>query len=753
MGLGQQSRYCFIALGLLCLGCATQGTIDDQPSIVDSLPISDAVQAQDWNRVLHLTKDKKDRLFQLVRLRALYEKEEYQALLSAPKIEDRRYGPYDRMLRIFSAYESKRYESVFDFEIPAALPSPLKERLLMIQGASYRELKQMEKARATYKAFLKRYRGSPLQTDVMLGLADVETTLGNKEEALKLYETVYRLHPTDDNEDLARQRLVENDQLDALDADTHLTRIRLLQRATLFRKAERELESLRKKNPQHEARLELAYGKLIFAQKKYKLSEQLSRKALSQIKGDSELKIDWQELLSLSLSRQGEGEKSLKEYENLLKMNVSSSLKEIIFLRMGAIHLDEDRFEKAADTFKDLRKQFPNGRFKESAHWFEAWSRIRLLRSPGNHSNSQNKEADELLTTLPKLPEGKNFGPQAYYWRAHLASDRSDHEAHKNLTHEIREKWNISFYHLISQKNPFFYLHATKLQNIKGGPYKVSSDVAEFQKELSWQRLEAFRKVWLQSWAKLELKDFLRITRKRSKDIKVSVAERLQALEDWQDLVRWSVDHFGDPLSNAGDTKTLKFLYPNAYSDSVLKAAREFDISPFLLWGVMREESRFETEVVSIAGAVGLMQIMPGLAERIGRSLNEPPHRRQRITDPRRNIRYGAFHLSEIERQVERMPVPKDLHPVLQIAAYNAGLQAVSRWIREKDTSRVDIFVESIPFTETRQYVKRVLQSTYMYYRLYAEGAKEVARVPDFQRAQYWRESFAATHPMRGERE
>ncbi len=122
------------------------------------------------------------------------------------------------------------------------------------------------------------------------------------------------------------------------------------------------------------------------------------------------------------------------------------------------------------------------------------------------------------------------------------------------------------------------------------------------------------------------------------------------------------------------------------------------------------------------------MQMMLPLGERIARAIGDGTVNRVRLADPKRNIRYGAFHLRELKRQVERMPVPEDLKPAILIASYNAGIEAVQRWLREKESTTADLFIDSIPYTETRLYVKRVLQSAHIYFQLYGDHDKEVAR-------------------------
>jgi soluble lytic murein transglycosylase-like protein len=222
----------------------------------------------------------------------------------------------------------------------------------------------------------------------------------------------------------------------------------------------------------------------------------------------------------------------------------------------------------------------------------------------------------------------------------------------------------------------------------------------------------------------MELDRFLESYRGSDQRTLIAIAEKLEGVEDWASLVRWAEKNFPRPIKNLDlRDPIVKFHYPRAFEKDVLKQARQFGVSPFLIWGVMREESRFRPDVISIAGAVGVMQLMPPLANRIGMNLRDPVAKRTQLTDARRNIRYGAYHLLELQAQVEKLAVDPQLKPALQVAAYNAGIEAVQRWLKQKDTSSLDVFIESIPFQETRGYVKRVLQSAYIYSRLYGKSS------------------------------
>ncbi len=152
----------------------------------------------------------------------------------------------------------------------------------------------------------------------------------------------------------------------------------------------------------------------------------------------------------------------------------------------------------------------------------------------------------------------------------------------------------------------------------------------------------------------------------------------------------------------SGDTGLWMLAYPRAYWEMVSAAAEAARVDPYLVLAVIREESRFDPEAISPAGAVGLMQLLPATA---GGAV------RRQLVDPSTNIRLGAAHLGGLLR-VFRGDV------VLALAAYNAGTGAARRFARLPRPVPEE-FIERIPYSETRAYVRRVLESYGIYRWLY----------------------------------
>jgi len=161
-------------------------------------------------------------------------------------------------------------------------------------------------------------------------------------------------------------------------------------------------------------------------------------------------------------------------------------------------------------------------------------------------------------------------------------------------------------------------------------------------------------------------------------------------------------------------------VYPRPYADLVTRAERERLLPRGLLWAVMRQESGFRPAVRSPVGAVGLLQLMPATAERVADELGEKVEP-DGLTRAHTSVRFGSAYLRKLIDTFQGS-VP------LALAAYNAGPQAVSRWLVGGETLPLDLFVALIPYEETRGYVARVLSNVARY--AYLEGGEGAVQAP-----------------------
>ena len=154
--------------------------------------------------------------------------------------------------------------------------------------------------------------------------------------------------------------------------------------------------------------------------------------------------------------------------------------------------------------------------------------------------------------------------------------------------------------------------------------------------------------------------------------------------------------------ASVGEYDDLAIRYPLPWQAQFEAHASAARIEPTWAYGIARSESLFMRDVRSSAGAVGLMQLMPKTGRMVARKIKLPYAGLATLTDPESNIRLGTSYLGEMAERFGG-------HRVLATAAYNAGPHRVDDWLPDKGGEDARIWIENIPFNETRKYVKRVL--------------------------------------------
>jgi peptidoglycan lytic transglycosylase len=157
-------------------------------------------------------------------------------------------------------------------------------------------------------------------------------------------------------------------------------------------------------------------------------------------------------------------------------------------------------------------------------------------------------------------------------------------------------------------------------------------------------------------------------------------------------------------LGKARYWDALNLRFPILYDTEILNAGKTNGLDPSWLFGIARQESAFNPHARSHVGATGLMQLMPNTAKLIARLINRPLKKTSELLQPARNIQLGSAYLKRMYDKNQR-------NPVLATASYNAGPHRVKVWL-PKQTLPADIWIENIPFNETRKYTSNVLAYT-----------------------------------------
>ncbi len=146
--------------------------------------------------------------------------------------------------------------------------------------------------------------------------------------------------------------------------------------------------------------------------------------------------------------------------------------------------------------------------------------------------------------------------------------------------------------------------------------------------------------------------------------------------------------------------------FPTPHRDALRAAARQYDLDEAIVYGIVRQESRFMPEARSRVGATGLMQLMPATARWVAQQISLTPFRQEMLVRPEVNLQMGTYYFRRVLNDLG--------HPILATAAYNAGPGRARRW-RDERALEGAIYAETIPFNETREYVKKVFANAWYY--------------------------------------
>ncbi len=161
----------------------------------------------------------------------------------------------------------------------------------------------------------------------------------------------------------------------------------------------------------------------------------------------------------------------------------------------------------------------------------------------------------------------------------------------------------------------------------------------------------------------------------------------------------------------------MQVLFPRPYWDEVRSLSAETGVDPYLMLAIARQESTFRPKIGSSAGAQGVMQLMPPTAKFVAQTeSNVSSSHAANLDDPANSLRLGAYYLRQMIKR-------SDGNLVYALSSYNAGPGNLDKWRRKNRTNDLSRFVDSIPFNETRHYVKKVLGNYAAYHSLYGAGS------------------------------
>ncbi len=352
-----------------------------------------------------------------------------------------------------------------------------------------------------------------------------------------------------------------------------------------------------------------------------------------------------------------------------------------VMIAYGAMKRREGAGDEAIKIFNSVLSHYPSSR--EDALWATGWT---------YYLSRDYKNASKLFSQL-----AETYGDSKYlYWSRKCRELLGD----GGTLRPAADQGNVHD----------FYGYLTCLKN-KEIPPAISNTYLKASLNSSVaERVDTLAGIGLKQEAAAELL-FLSRKNPAPADL-ISISSYLEKLGNYKSAAAL--------ISKVPYTEGLHELYyPLAFWPEVKEASEATSLDPYLILSVIREESRYGPEARSVAGAIGLMQLMPGTARRYNKNIMVQFKNSPELYDARTNILLGSYYLKQLLNKLGSVP--------LALASYNGGEDAVRDWLKNGKYRTIDEFIEDIPYPETRNYVKKVMTTYFEYLRSNRDGDVSLA--------------------------
>jgi peptidoglycan lytic transglycosylase len=391
------------------------------------------------------------------------------------------------------------------------------------------------------------------------------------------------------------------------------------------------------------------------------------------------------------------------------KFPASPYLQEAL-LSASNMYLLRPDYKTAIEFYSSQYKLFPKGRYSPYSHWKAAWLNLRL----GNKDEAKRLLDEQIVM----YPAGQEI-PATLYWRARLAEEDGDFNRAGDYYTFIQRRFPHYYYADIAAERLRFRFdeskHDAMLDKIPQQPDVAKDEFDPPSDDLRVARAQLLTNAALFDFAVQELRS--------ESDKLYAQAEiaRVYLKADRPDRALQSLKR-AVPGYFAGEIDDMpqwawNILFPKPYWNDLKRYSNANGLDPYLVASLIRQESEFNPQAVSRANAWGLMQLLPPVGKKLAKEVRMRHFNQDQLTDPAVNLQLGTRYFKHMVDsfggQVE-----------YALAAYNAGADRVKAWQAQGPYRDIHEFVESIPFSETREYVQAIMRNATVYRLLYSDGVQ-----------------------------
>ena len=375
----------------------------------------------------------------------------------------------------------------------------------------------------------------------------------------------------------------------------------------------------------------------------------------------------------------------------------------------GNMYLIRQNDAKAIVDYIALVQRFPNSTYAPSAHWHAAWLSYRLRRYP-----DAARLMDEQVVSYPAGAEI----PGALYWRGRLYED-VEHNFSQSLNYynALNEDYVNSYYANLARQRISVIGQRPAVQTSSALASVRAIDDLELTDILPENDPHLIKARLLANAALNEyIRPEIQLSDTSSQwgafaeaQIYQTFGENTRAL---QAMKRSKIPFFSLPVNRVPMTY-WNLIFPRPYWSQLESDSRANGLDPFLVAALIRQESEFNPIAVSRKNAYGLMQLLPSVGKSLAKKDGERHFNTSELLDPSTNLRLGT---QDLRKSIDRYNGQVEY----ALAAYNAGDSPVHQWMATNDYKDIAEWVESIPYTETREYVEGILRNRELYRAVYA---------------------------------
>jgi len=601
---------------------------------------------------------------------------------------------------ILAGFIARYPDSIFVPQIPV-----LQANLLIQQGDPQAAL-----------AALNPHKAEPAanKPDFQLALARANLMAGNTALAQKLFTHVYLDYPLSSEATLARAQLVTSGAIDSMPIGQRRRRADALYSAHRYSDAEQEYDSLSRSPSLTDG----AHNDMLVAAAacRWKLHT-LRKEELDNLPDTNDDAGARRLYLLMELARDkndtGVQQSIVTQMES--RFPTSPWLAEALY-SSGNMYLLSKDYPTAVRYYVDLSTRFPKScesphkgpcsNYSPSAHWRAAWLTYRL----GDYTEAASMMDDQIR----EYAGGQEI-PAALYWRARLYADQEHNPAMAIKYYRTVARVYRHYYYADMAEQRLAQLGAADSDAPTGSAAldalqpedvpELSDDVPDQDPHLVKARLLA--NAGLNEYISPEIQaadgsdewgGFAEA------QIYASYGEAWRAMR----IMKRAVPYYTSAPIDEIPLAYWRILFPQTYWNIIKQNAAQNNLDPYMVASLIRQESEFNPTAVSYANAWGLMQLLPRVGKTLAKQQGIRHFQTRDLLDPATNIRLGCLYLRQTLDQFGD-------RPEYAFAAYNAGDSRVADWQAAGQFHDIDVFVESIPFTQTRNYVQAILRNESIY--------------------------------------